>query len=85
MPGILMSVMTTSNASLRTLLEGVAAAVDGRDLVALLAQHDPQELGHALFVVDDENLFRRHRLHLVEVVRGSGQAASASAVTDPGS
>ena len=48
-------------------LQRVSSVVHGRDLVALLAEHDAQELGHALFVVDDQDLFRRHCLYLSDV------------------
>jgi hypothetical protein len=41
-------------------LERLPCRVHGSDLVTLLLEHDAQELGHAGFVVDDENLFACH-------------------------
>ena len=66
------------------LLQRVATTVHGRDLVALLAQHDPQELGHALFVVDHQDLLGRH--DITSLWTGfDTHAAVDRATTAPGS
>ena len=59
-PGMRMSVMTTSKLLAADLLQRLLAVVHGRDLVAFLPQHDAQELGHALLVVDDQDLLCGH-------------------------
>ena len=54
------SVMTRSNDSLLSDLDGLLAALGERDVVAGLAQHDREQLAHAPFVVDDEHARVRH-------------------------